>query len=177
MKKIACIGTHSVGKSTLCYKLALEYKMLGESVHIIQDRVRFSPFPINQNMTIETAIWAFTTQIAKELEAAQRGFSVLISDRSPLDTFAYARYFSLDAPLENEKPYPEELEEYACQWLKSYDEIFFVRPDTGHTPFNDGIRSTDMDFILDVDAQMERLVYSMEDLPIKTVTTKEIFFA
>lgn len=172
MKKITCIGTHSVGKSTLCYKLALEYKMLGESVHIIQERVRFSPFPINQNMTIETAIWAFTTQIAKELEAAQRGFSVLISDRSPLDTFAYARYFSLDADV-----YPNELEEYACQWLQTYDEIFFVRPDIGHTPFNDGIRSTDMDFILAVDQQLERLVYSLENLPIKTVTTKEIFYA
>jgi nicotinamide riboside kinase len=167
MKKIACIGTHSVGKSTLCYKLALEYKMLGESVHIIQERVRFSPFPINNDMTIETAIWASTTQIAKELEAAQRGFSIIISDRSPLDTFAYARYFQLDLP--------EELESYALTWLKSYDEIFFVRPDTGHTPFNDGIRSTDMEFILAVDLQLENLLYSIEDLPINSVTTKEIF--
>lgn len=166
MKKIACIGTHSVGKSTLCYKLATEYKMLGESVHIIQERVRFSPFPINKEMTAETAIWAATTQIAKELEAAQRGFSVLISDRSPLDTFAYASYFNLD--------YPDNLYHFAAYWLKSYDEIFFVRPDIGHTPFNDGIRSTDMDFILAVDLRLEEMICN-EDLPIKTVTTKEIF--
>jgi nicotinamide riboside kinase len=170
MKKIACIGTHSVGKSTLCYKLALEYKMLGESVHIIQERVRFSPFPINNQMTIETAIWASTTQIAKELEAAQRGFSVIISDRSPLDTFAYARYFSLDS-----EDYPDALEDYALEWMHTYDEIFFVRPDIGHTPFNDGIRSTDMDFILMVDHQLDMLVSSIDGLPIKQVTTKEIF--
>ena len=165
MKKIACIGTHSVGKSTLCYKLALEYKLLGESVHIIQERVRFSPFPINQNMTAETAIWAATTQIAKELEAAQRGFSILISDRSPLDTFAYAEYFNLDIPLD--------LKDFALEWLKTYDEIFFVRPDVGHSPYNDGIRSTDMGFILAVDARLENLLDPA--LPVKNVTTKEIF--
>jgi nicotinamide riboside kinase len=165
MKKIACIGTHSVGKSTLCYKLAHEYKMLAESVHIIQERVRFSPFPINQAMTAETAIWAATTQIAKELEAGHRGFSVLICDRSPLDTFAYAAYFNLDIP--------HQLKAYAAEWLKTYHEIFFVRPDIGHTPYNDGIRSTDMEFILAVDCLLENMLDSR--LPIRQVTTKEIF--
>ncbi len=168
MKKIACIGTHSVGKSTLCYKLAHEYKIIGESVHIIQERVRFSPFPINGAMTKETTIWGCCNQISKELEACNRGFNIIICDRSPLDTFAYLRWFKL--------PEIPDLEAYAMEWMKTYDEIFFVRPDIGHTPFNDGIRSTDMDFILGVDNHLENLL-DFQNLPIKQVTTKEIFYA
>lgn len=168
MKKIACVGTHSVGKSTLCYKIAHEYKIIGESVHIVQERVRFSPFPINTQMTKETAIWACCNQISKELEASVRGFSIIISDRSPLDTFAYARWNNID-PL-------EELEVYAMEWMKTYDEIFFVRPDLDHTPFNDGIRSTDMDFILGVDRHLQDLL-AIDNLPIKQITTRQIFYA
>jgi hypothetical protein len=120
-------------------------------------------------MTVETAIWACCNQISKELEASVRGFSVIISDRSPVDTFAYALYFNLDMKL------LEDLGAYAIEWMKTYDEIYFVRPDTDHTPFNDGIRSTDMEFILGVDVHLENLV-DFQNWPIKQLTTKEIFY-
>lgn len=166
MKKIAVTGTHSVGKSTLCYSLALEYKKLGESVHIIQERVRFSPLPINTKMTLDTCIWACTNQISKELEAAQRGFSVIISDRTPLDTFAYAKFNNL-API-------PELENFAIRWLNTYNEIYFVRPSLNHRPATDGIRDTDLHFIRSVDEILADLLGNHPN--IKQILTAEDIF-
>lgn len=165
MKKIAVIGTHSVGKSTFCYKLALEAKRLGESVHIVQERVRFSPCPINEKMTQDTCYWACTNQISKEIEATQRGFSIIICDRSPLDTFAYARY--------NNIRFSSHLEAFATAWLRTYDTIYFIRPSLNHIPSEDGIRSTNTHFINSIDIMIKELL-DISDYPYITVFSNEI---
>lgn len=167
-KKIACIGTHSVGKSTLCYQLAENGKRAGESVHVIQERVRFSPFPINQDMVYETAIWACTNQISKELEAQQKGFSLIICDRSAFDSFFYANYNNLSHPLSLE------FEEMSFKWLQTYDEIYFVRPRKDHVALEDGIRCTDSLFVIGID-QLFSKILEKNKIPVKTIYTDEIF--
>jgi nicotinamide riboside kinase len=168
MKKIACIGTHSVGKSTLCYQIAEQNKRKGENVHVIQERVRFSPFPINQAMVYETAIWACTNQISKELEAAQKGFSVIICDRSSFDSFVYAKHYNLTNPSKLE------IEKMALEWLKTYDEIYFVRPGDNHQPLEDGVRSVESTFIHDVDQLFDECIKTYS-IPVKTLYPKDIF--
>lgn len=168
MKKIACVGTHSVGKSTFCYQLAERGKRKGENVHVIQERVRFSPFPINGAMVYETAIWTSTNQISKELEAAQRGFSLIICDRSAFDPFVYANHFKLKGPPNLE------FEKMAIEWLKTYDEIYFVRPNEDHKALEDGVRSTDLGFILEIDLLFDNYLDKI-GLPFKTIHTSSIF--
>lgn len=168
MKKIAVMGTHSVGKSTLCYQLALEAKKLGESVHIVQERVRFSPCPINTHMTLDTCYWAAANQISKEIEAQQKGFSRIICDRSPLDTFAYARY--------NNIHYSSYLEDFARTWLRTYSCIYLVHPSPDHIPSEDGIRSTDEKFIKCIDAIITQMM-DETDIPYIPLSSKEIFHA
>ena len=165
-KKIACIGTHSVGKSTLCYQLAEKAKRAGENVHVIQERVRFSPFPINEKMVYETAIWACTNQISKELEAHQKGFSLIICDRSALDPFFYADYFEL---IPNKT-----IQRMATQWLQTYDELYFVRPRQDHLPTADGVRSTDLEFVKSIDRLFAQFIFS-SGTKVKTIYTDEIF--
>jgi nicotinamide riboside kinase len=170
MKKIACIGTHSVGKSTLCYQLAESGKRAGENVHVIQERVRFSPFPINKDMVYETAIWACTNQISKELEAQQKGFSLIICDRSALDPFFYAEHFKLN------HPHKVQFELMAIEWLKTYDEIYFVRPGKDHRAAFDGTRSTDLEFVMAIDFLFSGFLWCRSvQFPVKTVYTEEIF--
>jgi nicotinamide riboside kinase len=170
MKKIACIGTHSVGKSTLCYQLAERGKRAGENVHVIQERVRFSPFPINADMVYETAIWACCNQISKELEAQQKGFSLIICDRSCYDPFIYARHNNLRHPIESS------IEKLAMDWLQSYDEVYFVRPRKEHVALSDGVRSTDKDFIFDIDYRFDHFIKMSAGFFNPTVIyTDEIF--
>lgn len=168
MKKIVCVGTHSVGKSTFCYQLAESGKRKGENVHVIQERVRFSPFPINGAMVYETAIWTSTNQISKELEAAQRGFSLIICDRSAFDPFVYATYFKLKGPTNLE------FEKMAIEWLKTYDEIIFVRPNENHEASEDGVRSTDLNFVREIDVLFESALKEI-GISFQTIHTDRIF--
>ena len=154
MKKIACIGTHSVGKSTLCYQLASKYKSQGENVYVLQEQVRFSPFPIHGAMVYETAIWTSTSQISKELEAIQKGFSLMVCDRTAFDPFVYAGYYKL-------KGIPEA-------------EIYFVRPSDGHVAVEDGVRSVDLEFIHSIDSLFENFLKENE-IEFKTIYTEDIF--
>ena len=46
--KIAFIGTHGVGKTTLCYDLAAALKKRDLTVELVREVARECPLPINQ---------------------------------------------------------------------------------------------------------------------------------
>ena len=139
--KIAIIGTHGTGKTTLSYNLAAHYKSQGKSVKIIQEVARSCPFPINEKMTIEAAKWIFLEHARKELEATKN--QVIISDRSVFDSFVYAEYFKLEDDLFYE------YSNLAFQKLDQYDKLIYVRPDL--FIHDDGVRSKDKEFQSSID--------------------------
>jgi len=51
--KIAFIGTHGVGKTTLCFDLASRLKRLDMGVDIVKEVARGCPLPINRETTLE----------------------------------------------------------------------------------------------------------------------------
>jgi len=139
--KIAIIGTHGTGKTTLSYNLAAHYKSLGKSVKIVQEVARSCPFPINEKMTIEAAKWIFLEHARKELEAKKN--QVIISDRSVFDSFVYAEYFKLEDELFFE------YSNLAFQKLNQYDKLIYVRPNLFIQ--DDGVRSKDKEFQSSID--------------------------
>lgn len=167
-RKIACIGSHGIGKSTLAFSLAKKCKFEGENVCVIEEVVRHSPFGINSEMTFETCLWTCCQQICWEMEAQKRGFSLIISDRSIYDPLIYSAYNKLTSPFESP------LSQMAYQWLKSYDEIFFVRPRPDHQALADGVRSTDKNFIFAIDKLFEEMI-ALYQLDVKVIYTDEIF--
>lgn len=134
--KIAIIGTHGTGKTTLSYQLAAYYKSLGKSVKIVQEVARSCPFPINEKMTLDAAKWIFLEHAKKELEASKH--QIVIGDRSIYDSFAYAEYFNIedDAIIR--------FRQFALWQLKFYDKIIFVTPNL--FIHDDGMRSKDKEF-------------------------------
>ena len=64
MAKIAFIGTHGVGKTTLCYDLAAALKKHGAVVDIVKEVARLSPLPINRQTSLDAQMWILSTQIA-----------------------------------------------------------------------------------------------------------------
>ena len=72
MAKIAFIGTHGVGKTTLCYDLAAALKKQGLGVDIVKEVARLSPLPINRQTSLEAQLWILTTQIAEEIRSAAK---------------------------------------------------------------------------------------------------------
>jgi thymidylate kinase len=161
--KIAIIGTHGTGKTTLSYLLAAHHKRQGKNVKIIQEIVRSCPFPINQNMTLEAAKWIYYEYVRKELEAKYK-HDVVIGDRSVYDSFVYAKYFKL-----NDSTF-DILEKLAFEQLSSYDRLIFVRPDINIE--SDGVRSVDPDFQYGVDKIYSEVLSACEHVEL---TTSKIF--
>ncbi|HXV16463.1 MAG TPA: AAA family ATPase, partial [Gemmatimonadaceae bacterium] len=132
--KVAFVGTHGVGKTTLCFDLASQLKRLDLGVDIVKEVARRCPLPINEETTPDAQAWILHTQIAEELEAAAT-YEVVICDRSVLDNYAY-----LVARVGRRA----ELDPLVGSWIRSYDALFKV-PVVG-LPSYDGTRAVSPTF-------------------------------
>lgn len=144
--KIAFIGTHGVGKTTLCYELAAALKREGVHVDIVKEVARLSPLPINQKTSLEAQTWIFFTQMAEEIRSGSQ-HDVVVCDRSVLDNYAYMMLaFGRQLPIER----------FMHHWMKGYDLLFKV-PFSGHLAA-DGVRDTDTFFAESIDKLVDRLL-------------------
>jgi nicotinamide riboside kinase len=145
--KIAFIGTHGVGKTTLCYGLAARLKARDVVLDIVHEVARRCPLPINESTSAAAQAWILHTQISDELIAAAR-HPVVICDRSVLDNYVYlllagGRTPAIDVLIE--------------WWLSTYSLLIYV-PIVA-APLADGMRSTDLAFQHAVD---ERLLEELD---------------
>ena len=146
--KIAFIGTHGVGKTTLCYGLASRLKRRDVSIEVVHEVARRCPLPINEETSVAAQSWILHTQIAEEL-AAQARYPVVVCDRSVLDNYVYlllaaGRQDALEMLMES--------------WIRTYD--ILVHVPIVEQPSPDGIRSPDPSFQRAVD---ERLLRELQD--------------
>ena len=51
--KVALIGTHGVGKTTLCYELAARLKRRDVEVELVREVARRCPLPINRSSCVD----------------------------------------------------------------------------------------------------------------------------
>ncbi len=144
--KIAFVGTHGVGKTTLCFDLAAQLKRLDLGVELVKEVARRCPLPINEGTTPDAQSWILHTQMAEELAAAA-SYEVVICDRSVLDNYAYlvargGRRPDLDALVDT--------------WTQSYNALFKVP--VLDVPLFDGTRAVSRSFQMEIDAVINDLV-------------------
>jgi hypothetical protein len=133
--KLALIGTHGVGKTTLAYEICSLLKKADHNVELVTEVVRHSPFPVNEGATLEGQLWIMHAQIARELAASSRS-PHLICDRSVLDGYCY---------LVNKFGRQAHLERWLSWWLESYSLVVSVPPMADGIP-PDGFRSENLEF-------------------------------
>lgn len=144
--KVAFVGTHGVGKTTLCFDLAAQLKRLDLGVDIVKEVARRCPLPINEDTTLDAQAWILHTQIAEEIEASSQ-YEVVVCDRSVLDNYAY---------LVARSGRQTELEPLVRQWVRGYNALFKV-PVTGAPAF-DGKRAVSLTFQQQIDEIIDELV-------------------
>jgi predicted ATPase len=144
--KLAFIGTHGVGKTTLCYDLVAALKRQGVNADMVKEVARLSPLPINQQTSVDAQIWILMTQIAEEIRSASR-HDVVVCDRSVLDNYAYLVRAWGRLPA---------VERFVEHWMRSYDVVFKV-PITG-LAMPDGVRDVDAAFVRDIDRIVDDLL-------------------
>jgi hypothetical protein len=133
--KLALIGTHGVGKTTLAFETCSLLKKADHNVELVTEVARRSPFPVNEATTLEGQLWILHAQIAAELDAASRAPHV-ICDRSVLDNYCY---------LVNKFGRQPQLEAWLEWWLGTYTLLVGVPPLADGIP-PDGFRSENMEF-------------------------------
>jgi nicotinamide riboside kinase len=146
MIKVAFIGTHGVGKTTLCFDLGAHLKKSGLHVDLVKEVARLSPLPINRKTSLEAQLWILTTQIAEEIRSAAH-HEVVVCDRSVLDNYAYLVFAAGRQKW---------LEPLVNRWMKGYDLLFKV-PYVGGAAA-DGIRDTDEFFMKQIDRLVDELI-------------------
>jgi nicotinamide riboside kinase len=154
--KIAFVGTHGVGKTTLCFDLAAQLKRLDLAVELVKEVARRCPLPINEETTLDAQAWILHTQIAEEI-AAMAMYEVVVCDRSVLDNYAY-----LVARV-GRRP---ELDALVGTWIRGYDALFKVPVIAA--PTFDGKRAVSRVFQMEIDATIDRLVAAFE-VPVVTL--------
>jgi len=146
MTKIAFIGTHGVGKTTLCFDLGAVLKKRGLHVDLVKEVARLSSLPINRKTSLEAQLWILTTQIAEEIRSAAH-HEVVVCDRSVLDNYAYLVFAA------GRQKWVEPL---VNRWMKSYDLLFKVPFAAGAQA--DGVRDTDEFFMRQIDRLVDELI-------------------
>lgn len=148
--KVAFVGSHGVGKTTLCFDLAAQLKRLDLGVDIVKEVARRCPLPINEGTTYDAQAWILHTQIAEEI-AASASYDIVVCDRSVLDNYAY-----LVARVGRRA----EFEALVGAWVRSYDALFKV-PVLGAPSF-DGTRATSHRFQAEIDALIDDLIAAFD---------------
>jgi len=154
--KLALIGTHGVGKTTLAYDVCALLKKGGRNVELVTEMARRCPLAVNEGTSLEAQLWILHAQIAAELEAAHRAPFVLC-DRSVLDNYCY---------LVNKCGRQPELEGWLEKWLDTYNLLVgvpLVRESIYAEGFRqpslaDGFRATDRAFQQRIDALLKELL-------------------
>jgi len=152
--KFGIIGTSCAGKTTLAHALVSRlksYSILADGL-FSQDRKfsfdrKYLPTEAAQNMMI-------TNLISKEVDLSLHGdVEVLITDRTPIDLFAYYAH-QYDTPLSRA------CWAYAKEWAKTYTQLYYLAP----LPFqDDGKRPAD-DFRLQVDEKLKELIQEVPNV-------------
>lgn len=144
--KIAFIGTHGVGKTTLCFDLASRLKRLDIGVDIVKEVARSCPLPINQDTTLDAQAWILHTQISQEIASGAQ-YEAVICDRSVLDNYAY---------LVHATGRQSEYDALVREWVRTYSGLFKVP--ILQEPSFDGTRALSSTFQMEIDTVIDDLV-------------------
>ncbi len=148
--KIAFIGAHGVGKTTLCFELAARLKRLDLSVDMVKEVARSCPLPINRETSVEAQAWILHSQIAQEI-AAEAAFQAVICDRSVLDNYAYMVHRVGRRP---------EYDVLVRRWVTTYGGLFKVP--VLQAPSFDGTRDLSRTFQMEIDRVIDLLLDAFE---------------
>lgn len=138
LMKVAFVGSHGMGKTTLCYDLVARLKKKGIDADLVKEVARSCPLPVNQTTSLAAQQWILFTQMAEEIKTSAR-CAVTVCDRSVLDNYAY-----LVRQCERQKS----MEPLLRQWLMTYDLLIYVPVMPVE---DDGFRDTDVAFVNDID--------------------------
>lgn len=156
------MGTHNTGKTTFVYGLLSALKADHSLfVGVVTEKIRECPFQANEMTSFLAQYWTLNQQINAEIVEHTR-YNVLVTDRTAIDNYAYCIRASHQ---QDEKGRPRinadqlEMLKLKCQhWARTYDYLFVTTIPARKKMENDGFRSTDKQFQLEIDAILKEII-------------------
>jgi len=135
-KLVGLFGSESIGKTSTGYMLTGRLRTHGLLAEYVTDSSAAMPFPPDRFDTHVSAwVYVLMKKIERECEVALRSnVEVIISDRTPLDLFAYFQMKHPEAHAASAAIAP--LVDY---WVSLYDHLYFF-PAAGTTFRSEGFR-------------------------------------
>lgn len=115
--KIAIVGTHGAGKSTLIRKMEHEFEQDNKTVFVVDEIARSCPYKLK---TVRAQSWIWHTHYAAEIDGVGSGCDVVLCDRSLMDNLVYLKYIVNKTPSQYSKETFNFLYAATREWMKTY---------------------------------------------------------
>ena len=139
MKKVAIIGSHGVGKTSIAQGAKARLESEGYSVEFLGELARQCPFQLNEESDFNAQFYMISGQVNEENKAALGEPDILITDRCILDSLIYWRWIR-DKKAKELESHPERearlrdlekkdkvLENIVRSWIDTYDAFVYVK--------------------------------------------------
>ncbi len=153
--KVALIGSHGVGKTTLCFEVAARIKRRDVDVDLVREVARRCPLSINQETTIPAQEWILHAQMAEEI-AISASHEMVICDRSVLDNYCYLVHAGGSVAA---------WEKLFDTWLPTYD--LLVHVPIWRKPSYDGVRAVDPGFQEQIEILLDGMISARGLCPMR----------
>ena len=139
---IGILGTHSTGKTTLAKVLKQFLESRGYSVYMIAEPARkFKREDLGKYETQKAIIKTIINGIRENINK----YDIIITDRTPLDSFAYTLYYMIDRDWDPDLA-DDILDEYIniMEFVNEYYDVLIYANNRNKLPLvDDGFRWTD----------------------------------
>jgi nicotinamide riboside kinase len=159
--KVAFIGSHGVGKTTLCFELAALLKRRNVDVEMVREVARSCPLPINRDTTVEAQEWILHSQIRFEIEAMAK-HDMVLCDRSVLDNYCYMVHAGGSSTV---------WERMLDHWVPTYD--LLVHVPICARPTYDGVRAIDPRFQEQIDLLLDGMISARGLCPMRLSSSNQ----
>lgn len=174
MRKIAVIGTHGAGKTTLVNRLKNKFRKerSKKSIEVIGEVARSCPFPISDKESGKhgleaTYIWITLEQIQKEIAAAYKKPDFILCDRCVLDPGQYYE--------EPRMYYSCEVESLAYEWYTTYNKVFLLITENDMEIVDDNRRCLDIEFRNTINKRFVSEFNDEDDVRLFKIKSKDLF--
>lgn len=157
--KVALVGAHGSGKSTIISAVYSELKKRNIRVNMSQEVARESLFLAAKENTPKKQMDLFGRQISMEMTCS-RNCDMLLCDRSVFDILMYTRLFFPND--EEAKSYAKSMEKFCEDYKKSYSQFFVTTKMYSPTQTQDDIRPSEHSLQEQADIQLRRTLDEFE---------------
>jgi predicted ATPase len=163
LRRIAIVGAHCSGKTTLVAGLVHELKKRGFVVDMVNEEARDCPLPVNKDTDFNSQSWVLAKimQNVAWSDAHDHG-DFVIHDRCVWDNYAYSVMGAEDGYILKHEL--EFLKSIAVFYSDIYDLVFLVQP---LPMIDDGVRDTDEDW-------RDKVIDTMDDILMDEIDRKKL---